>query len=463
MHADSGVGPSVRAHPGAPKSETAVAEPHRGAPARASRVTFAGQIAGIFLAVSTRTMGRMRGLPLAALLVGLTCSRSAATPGELLWSETRVPGWGNQVAIGAGSLVVFSRAHSDPPRDTIRVYDPATGTPRRDFSRHSAWVTDMLVRGGLIILAEEVRVAGTIDQYRSDLVALDLRSGHERWRVPLSGRATLVAAGARIFAAADDGVITSHALRSGRVLWRNADGPVTRFVVRYGRIAAVGTRRPAGSPTRLVLRVLDKRTGAEIWKDDDDFGSLGAEGTSVAWAGSRILVGGLAIHDVYFDPYDDPLLVAYDANSGARLWTDLPYGADDMVVDGIATHANQAFVVVRRTVSYRAYAYDTRSGELLWPMDPEWLFTDGRLSGPLFAGGTILFAADPYSHPSEFLAAALDASDGTMAWRADADAGGTFSYASAMATDGMRVYVVGMAPCPDAPEQCLGVWVYSLR
>jgi outer membrane protein assembly factor BamB len=263
--------------------------------------------------------------------------------------------------------------------------------------------------------------------------------------------------------------LTAHALRTGKVLWTNADGPVTEFVVRNGRIAAAGTRQAAGEIPRLVVRVLNGRTGAEEWSTEEIFQSArGAEGRTVTWSDRRIVVGGFVTRDYPppdFDYYDDAVVVAYDEASGARLWLDEIGAAEDTEVVGLATRNEQAFALIRLTsgARYQAKAYDARTGEQLWHTGPDPFYVDGKLSGPLLIGDDVVFAADAFSSPSEFLATALEAADGAVAWSADAHAGGATSNAVTIATDGARLYVAGTVSDSSTPDALLAIWAYSLR
>lgn len=409
-------------------------------------------------------MGDVRRVLATGLLLALvTSSPATATPGDLIWSEARVSGRASKLALGEGALVVLAHELSAYAY-ALRVYNPVTGELRRNFARGGG-ASDILVRAGLIIVAERSPPNPGSGESRADLVALRLSSGRERWRIPLTSSATLVDGGSRIFAATEDGVITAHALRTGEVLWRNDDGPITRFVARYGRLAVTGTRLSETAPTRLVVRMLEGGTGAELWRDEDAFDSArGAKGQAVAWAGKRILVGGSITRD---DPpdysyYDNAFVRAYDANSGARLWLDELSASRDQTVAALATHSGRTFASIRvQGTVWRAQGYDTRSGDALWKTGV--LFIDGSLSGPLYAGGVVLFAADPYSTPGEFFAAALRASDGTVGWRADAPGSSALSFASAIAADGAHLYVAGSAIERNTAEQRLAVWAYSLR
>ena len=98
-------------------------------------------------------MGRtIRSLLGTALLLGFAGPLARAASGDLLWSEARVAGAARQIAVGAGALAVYAVDPSGTSL-TIRVYDPATGNLRRSFPRAHG-VSDMLVRGGLIVVSE---------------------------------------------------------------------------------------------------------------------------------------------------------------------------------------------------------------------------------------------------------------------------------------------------------------------
>jgi len=398
-------------------------------------------------------MSEVGGRLATALLLALAIrSSAAAAPGDLVWSDARVPGRATAVATGSGSLAVVAQLATGY---AIRVYDSATGALRR----HHTWPGELssaaLVRGGLIVV-----VSG------SELVALDLLSGRVRWRESIGNgdSARPVGAGSRIFLARGDGVLTAHALRTGETLWQNDDGPVASFMVRHDRVAAIGTRPPDAAPARFVVRLLDANTGAGLWEDTDQFDSQGASGQAITWVGNRILAAG-SVRRVYDggDAYDNRLVRGYDAASGPRLWENEIWAASDEVASGITTHANQAFVLTRGSSGYvwRAEAYETRGGTQVWNTGP--IFADGSVAGPLFAGGAVHVAADAYSSPSEFLAASLATRDGAVRWRASAYAPGTLSSATVLAADGERLYVAGSVYDLNTAESRLAVWAHSLR
>jgi outer membrane protein assembly factor BamB len=396
-------------------------------------------------------MPRAGGRLATALLLALAIrSAAAAAPGDLLWSDVRVPGRATAVATGGRSLVVVAQLASGY---AIRVYDAATGAVRRQHAWPGKLASAVLVRGGLIVV-----VGG------SELVALDLPSGQVRWRETIGNgdAARLVGAGSRVFLADGDGVLTAHALRTGHTLWRNDAGPVASFVVRRDRVAAIGTRTAA--PESLVVRLIDANTGAGLWEDIDQFDSKGASGEDIAWAGNRILAAGSAerLYDGG-DIYDNRLIRAYEATSGARLWDNELWAASDQVAFGITTHGNQAFALTRGTSgdAWRVEAYETRGGTQVWDTGP--IFFDGQVTGPLFAGGALHVSADPFSTPAAFLAASLAPHDGSVRWRAPADAPGTLSSGTALTADGERLHVGGSVYDLGTGESRLGVWAYSLR
>jgi outer membrane protein assembly factor BamB len=396
-------------------------------------------------------MGDLRRCVLAIGLLLAFSSPAMANPGALLWSEASVPGRASKLAIGEGALVVLAHDLSAYAY-SVRVYDPVTGELRRSFVRPGG-AGDVVIRAGLVIVSEVSPPAPGNGESHVDLVALRLRSGRERWRVPLGSSATLAGSGPRILAATDAGVLTAHDPRTGRILWRDDEGSIGGLAARDDRIAVTGTR-VSGTLPHLVVRVLEEKTGVELWRDEDDFGSpRGAKGQAVAWTGKRLLVGGSITRDdpTDYSYYDDAFVRAYDADSGARLWLNEQSLARDQTVAGLATHRGRIFASIRvQGTAWHAAAYDARSGDPLWKTNP--LLLDGSLAGPLSAGGTILFATDPYDGPAEFLATALRTSDGATAWHADAAQPSPWSSASAIAADPQRFYVVGSVVDPTSQQ-----------
>jgi outer membrane protein assembly factor BamB len=311
------------------------------------------------------------------------------------------------------------------------------------------------------------------------LVALDARSGKERWSHRgggAIGARPLVADGS-VFVPSDDGFLYRLDAGSGAVRWKvSIEGtPVNRVPIgqpgsRFERNASGAVldsgRLYVGTHDGHVL-ALDPRDGARRWafKAGDTvlstpaahggrvyFGSFdgfvyavdAATGT-LAWKYDTKgpVVSTPAVHDgrviVGSRSYD---LLALDAVSGARLWTRYIWfswvESSAVVRDGVA--------YVGSSDAARLFAIDARTGRSVWELP-----TGGWPWGePAVAGGRVFIgsAGDAeymVKHEGSFIA--VDRATGRMAWRfavpPPAGKGQSGFVGSAAAADG-RVFVGGL-------------------
>ncbi len=176
-----------------------------------------------------------------------------------------------------------------------------------------------VVAGGLLYVGGEDRT----------LYALEAETGHVRWHYATGDRlvsSPAVAAG-RVIIGSDDSVVYAFDAASGRLLWRYAmDGPVEAT--------------PAISPAGVVLvasqgqqvAALAADSGKVIWTATTRFGYL----ASAAWGPTRAYVAST-----------DGTLSAYDAQSGAPVWTSPPshnakYVGSPLVLGGSVLAADTA-------------------------------------------------------------------------------------------------------------------------
>jgi outer membrane protein assembly factor BamB len=252
--------------------------------------------------------------------------------------------------------------------------------------------------------------------------------------------------------------------RSGRVLWRDEHEGVAAIAARRGQVVVAGFETPAIGGPRFFGRMLDADSGRLRWGDADELGStLGAFATAVAFARDHVVVGGWVNRtDPAYegDSYDDPLLLAYDAESGRRRWEKEAYLANDERVQRVLTQGGHLFALIDVKGSWRLEAREVQSGEAVWHSDL--LLLDSGIGGLLMAGNALYLASDPYEHPATLVVGGIRAHDGAVGWTTKSQVDATYYSASALAADDERLYVVGGASdAAGGPRQA--IWAYALR
>ena len=152
------------------------------------------------------------------------------------------------------------------------------------------------------------------------LIAIDVATGHERWRYPVDGPVRLAAAAARgnIYFASDDGFLYCVDGQNGRLQWRFRGGPSARKILGNERLISSWPAR--GGPVivddtvyfaagiwpfmGVFLHALDTNTGEVRWTNDStgsmfllqpkrapSFAGVGPQG-SLAVNGNLLLVPG---------------------------------------------------------------------------------------------------------------------------------------------------------------------------
>jgi outer membrane protein assembly factor BamB len=187
---------------------------------------------------------------------------------------------------------------------------------------------------------------------QSVLMALDVATGEERWRLDLPADTSLpsaLSADVHSLTIGDNVVVTPFAagtagveLSSGEVLWR-AEGVAP---LAGAQDSVVGVAGGAGSRTMVVL---DRLTGDQRWTielEGEFFGGVAADATTV-----MVTVGDTT--------------VAYDARTGERRWEAAFVQASDTyavrIVDGVATG-----VTGTGPAPNDIRAFDVATGQSLW-------------------------------------------------------------------------------------------------
>lgn len=273
--------------------------------------------------------------------------------------------------------------------------------------------------------------------YRPDdaLVALDARTGRERWRVPDAGSGSSAPAvvDGTVYAGGENGVVVATDASTGSVRWYSDPWPtrgdrgVSMPAVGAGIVFVVD-----GSGT---LRALDAATGDERWRNRPE-----APGDRTERWGPAVVAGGtvyLAVNR-HPEPGEDfdvtGRLLALDAATGTEQWH---HDQESWVVPPVVG-AEGVYLEVGGDES-TIVALDPRTGAPRWARD-----VDGRIDGSAVLASGILYVlrADsgllnldlPLLGASRRLLA-LDVASGDRLWEVDAssEAVGTPAVAGGMA------------------------------
>ena len=257
----------------------------------------------------------------------------------------------------------------------------------------SALQTDRVV--GLAVSGRRVIAAGVSNDATEPgsggdwlVRALDAKKGSVLWQdivdrggadtvrhVAAAGR-TAVVVGRSVEAAGpgggDDWLVRAYDTKTGTLLWEDAvdfalgDDQARRVAVGKKQVVVVGEATnaiAADSDQDWIVRAYDTKTGALLWEDRFDGGAMAVDRPEqVVFAGKSVLVGGRSQRQVAADSGNDWHVRAYDAQTGALLWSDIYDAAlgNDRVSNtgtGLAVSGKRAFAVGRG-----ANAADPESG-----------------------------------------------------------------------------------------------------
>ncbi|MCI2420256.1 PQQ-binding-like beta-propeller repeat protein [Saccharopolyspora sp. K220] len=276
----------------------------------------------------------------------------------LAWTH-RTPGTiatGSPVVVG-GVAYIGIRDENGIDNSGIDAVEMGTGRTLWHFGTDSSVHGTPAVHDGMVY----------VPSVRGTLYALDTATGQLKWKreaerpdPPLERRSVSY---------------YSPSIADGRVYWA--------YQTRHGK-AATG-----------LLTALDPKTGAAIWETPMT-GNRMSDGTP-AVADGRIYVGEQLTDRV----------IAYDAATGARLWT------SDTNPDGGSQDAAPAAAGGRVFIGYgnAVIARDATTGTRLWTyQSPDSGFGDSTSAAPAVAGNTL------YMGFPDGRVTALDVSTGTVVW-----------------------------------------------
>jgi outer membrane protein assembly factor BamB len=246
---------------------------------------------------------------------------------------------------------------------------------------------------GLILVAAGI---GGVAGGEGAVVALDLQSGEEQWRVRLNGaaRGAPVVEQNRLYVASDNGVLVCLDIRNGNPVWneplrlfeRPVPVPASPAIVHHGANTHTLVVATYGAGFgRIDGKVLAIREGRILWERSVP----GNVRDTPLIVGERVFVAS------YNNTPNQGVLQAFDLRTGEPVW-EQPF-----VVQGqpsrrhsyffSATPLYHAGKLYLGNLNHFIYALDAESGELIWAVDAA---ANGIATTPLWMEGLLLFGAN---------------------------------------------------------------------
>ena len=375
-------------------------------------------------------------------------------------SATRVVAVGSQVT-SAGDQDIRVRAYSK------------TGTVLWDttFDRNGGYefATDLIVtpKDVFIVGGAEASSAGNVDAL---VVRLDAKTGtvvyaswYERaggedaflgadisgWRLVASGQSQSGPAVTDDF----DLLIASFDTRDGSLLWASTDdahGGFDRYngVVLAGNVAvSAGYETGTDNYYDLLVTGHNVKTGTLLWASLYDGDGGATRGNAIAASGSTVFVVG----DEAADPSTDMMIRAYEATSGALLWSDshdvAGYydSAYDVDVDGTVVVTTGEGRPTSGSPDMLTRAYNTTTGTLLWSDQYDLAGSVDQAWAVHISGTQAIIAGQGYDGDYEWIVRSYDLATGTLSWDDVYDRSGGSDSARDVTSLGNTVYVAGFS------------------
>jgi outer membrane protein assembly factor BamB len=283
---------------------------------------------------------------------------------------------------------------------TLYAIDAASGHVLWTFRAHSSLMTNPLVLDGSVIVGEGNQIS-YVDQggltkvgtSENAIIALDTRTGQERWRVPLSGTGMPTPALIDNVLVEHDGIgdVTGIDAKTGHVLYRSHIGGAASMV----SMLPVGRERfVSSSVSPNSVWEIDGRNGKVVWQHTFDDTASGLSDCPPASDGKRIFcdysappqgvdrahVGALAVQRVF----------GIDAKSGSLLW-DVPLAV------GTLPQWNEASIplvynrglYVGSSVAAQVASINAKTGKILWRHQ-----VNGAVKGGICGKDGVLYFGD---------------------------------------------------------------------
>jgi outer membrane protein assembly factor BamB len=282
-----------------------------------------------------------------------------ATTGRREWQA--IGGLGTLYAPLADAGLVLRLSNAD----VVRRYDPGSG---RIFWRKNGPFAEGF-------LAPPLLAGGRVFELSDSLVALDARTGVQRWRADDDCfRCRVASDGARLYAAGKQGVRAFDAA-TGDVLWRTpgfADLSTASSTVVAGGVVATIETRLRGKTWSFFAEGFRASDGASLWHT--------AIGTAPGF-------------DPYSAPVTDGKLLLFTGADGTLYALDLSSGrirwhADVGDTDSVPAIGPTAVWVVDG--AHRLHAFDAATGASLWAGQPMKAVANFSTASPVIDGSLVL-------------------------------------------------------------------------
>ena len=438
-------------------------------------------------------------------VVALGQVASASRPGSELWTATldRQDGFGpkseGRVVVSPDGSTAFVAGQSENDYATV-AYETSTGASNWT-SRYDGPSGGVDRLNAMAVSPDGTRlfVTGTSvgSSGRSDYatVAYDAATGGLLWVRRYDGPGTrrhgfdsansigVTPDGSTVFVTGGSAGATTHTdfatiaydSATGRRMWsQRFDGPEGD----YDAAKALAVSPDGGAVfvtgyvnyfknygTDYATIAYDTSTGAEIWSAVYDSGTdyeAGDSATALAVSpdGTRVFVTGSTTYDY--------ATVAYDASSGAEIWSAL-YKGDGISLAIAVSPDGETIFVTGTSARYRrgewgpnasaTLAYDSRTGARRWVRRFDSPVVDGYAVGTALAvspDGTTVYVTgwtttSTTERTSAYATLAYDAVTGSLRWRRLHDNGGASSVA--VTPDGTKVIVTGTKWGPGVGDE----------
>ena len=417
-----------------------------------------------------------------ALVISVAVPSATAhggSPGQLLWQD-RLPGFvfPSDVAVEGDHVVVVGTI-SDAPFNTtcrcfptdflVRVYQAETGDllwqDRVDNGFADA-ARAVIIDGGMVFVGGRTLHAHALpgpnsnsdvfvrayDLGRGTLVWQDQfdRAGHfdevflrniavDQGRLFVGGRSQSANGDSDFFVRAYDA-------RTGTFLWQDFfDGGGGLFDVAYsvaadeGRVFGAGSTTDAARIQHFTVRAYDGATGGLLWMDQQATGAANASlrGTDTAQKivaqGGRVVAAGAITNAA--GTRSQFAVRAYDAGTGAVLWSDLlDTGGGADVAQWVALAGSRVvaagfggagcnFNELVTNCDWLVRAYDVGNGTLLWSKQRDQSGTDDSAEFVVVQGNRVIVSGVAHFRlnaagrfEQDWLVQAYDAQNGDLVW-----------------------------------------------
>ena len=413
----------------------------------------------------------------ALTLIVIICLSGAAgaAPGDVLWTDQwDLAGSDDRpFALGVSDNRVFVAGYGTNASGNfnwlVRAYDAGTGevkwTDQWDLAGKDEYAYTLAVSGTRVFVAGTGRNASGNSDWL--VRAYDAGTGEVKWtdQWDLAGKDdwanALGVSDNRVFVAGTginasgnfDWLVRAYDAGTGEVLWSKqwdlAGGNdfAIRIAVSGNQVFVAGSGTNASGNFDWLVRAYDAGTGAVLWTDQWDLGGYGSA-NALAISANQVFVAGVG-HNASGN--FDWLVRAYDAGTGEVLWSkqwDLAGGYD--FAWGIAVSCKQVLVAGEGTnasgnTDWLVRAYDAGTGEVKWTDQCNLAGKNDVARNLVLSGNQVLVAGTGTNASGNFdwLVRAYDAGTGVVLWTDQCNLAGRNGEAVALAVSGNQLFVAG--------------------